>query len=42
MRTIQRTIAAALLFSQDNKLLLGKKDPKSGGVYVNYRHLPGG
>lgn len=42
MREIQRTIVAALIFSQDGKLLLGKKDPSKGGVYVDYWHTPGG
>lgn len=42
MREIHRTIASALLFSSDGKLLLGKKDPNSGGVYLDCRHLPWG
>lgn len=42
MREIHRIIASALLFSSDGKLLLGKKDPTSGGVYLDCRHLPGG
>ncbi|MEK7540488.1 MAG: NUDIX hydrolase [Patescibacteria group bacterium] len=42
MREIQRTIVAALIFSQDNKLLLGRKDPSKGGVYLDCWHTPGG
>ncbi len=42
MRTINRTIVSALLISQDNKLFMGKKDPKGGGVYSDCWHIPGG
>ena len=42
MRTIQRTIASALIFSKDGKLLMGKKDPAKGGVYPDCWHIPGG
>ncbi|KKR08308.1 MAG: hypothetical protein UT32_C0002G0071 [Parcubacteria group bacterium GW2011_GWC2_39_14] len=42
MRTINRTIVSALIFSSDNKLLLGKKDPTKGGVYPDCWHIPGG
>lgn len=42
MREIQRIIVAALIFSQDNKLLLGRKDPVKGGVYSDCWHTPGG
>jgi 8-oxo-dGTP pyrophosphatase MutT (NUDIX family) len=42
MRTIHRVIAAGLIFSKDGKLLMGKKDPESGGVYADCWHLPGG
>lgn len=42
MRTIQRTIVSALIFSIENKLLMGKKDPKKGGVYFDCWHIPGG
>ena len=42
MRTINRQIVSALIFSKDNKLLMGKKDPKAGGVYSEYWHIPGG
>lgn len=39
---IQRTIASALIFSKDGKLLMGRKDPSKGGVYPNAWHIPGG
>ncbi len=42
MRKIHRTIASALIFSKDNKLLLWKKDPNAGWVYPDCWHLPGG
>lgn len=42
MRTIQRNIVSALIFSKDGKLFQGKKDPKSGGVYIDCWHIPGG
>lgn len=42
MREIQRTIVSALIFSQDGKLLMGRKDPSKGGVYPNAWHIPGG
>ena len=42
MREIQRKIASALIFSQDHKLLMGKKDPMKGGVYSDCWHIPGG
>ena len=42
MREIQRTIVSALIFSKDGKLLMGKKDPKKGGVYADFWHIPGG
>jgi 8-oxo-dGTP pyrophosphatase MutT (NUDIX family) len=42
MRTIHRTIASALIFSQDGKLLMGMKDPNNGGVYADCWHIPGG
>jgi 8-oxo-dGTP diphosphatase len=42
MRTIHRTIVSALIISSDNKLLLGKKDPLGGGVYLDKWHIPGG
>ncbi|MGF7229667.1 MAG: NUDIX hydrolase [Candidatus Saccharibacteria bacterium] len=42
MKTIDREIVSALIFSKDGKLLMGMKDPKSGGVYVDCWHIPGG
>lgn len=42
MRTIERQIVSALIFSRDNKLLMGMKDPKDGGVYSDCWHIPGG
>lgn len=42
MRTVQREIVAAIIFSKDNKILMGRKDPKSGGVYIDCWHIPGG
>jgi 8-oxo-dGTP pyrophosphatase MutT (NUDIX family) len=42
VRVIRRTIVSALIFSKDGKLLIGKKDPNSGGVYPDCWHIPGG
>ena len=42
MRTIQRKIVSALIFSKDGKILMGKKDPSKGGVYPDVWHIPGG
>jgi 8-oxo-dGTP pyrophosphatase MutT (NUDIX family) len=42
MRTIHRDITSALIFSKDGKLLMGMKDPRSGGVYADCWHIPGG
>lgn len=42
MRTIFRDIVAAMIFSKDDKLLIGMKDAKSGGVYNDCWHIPGG
>ncbi len=42
MRTIQRKIVAALIFSKDKKIFQGMRDPKSGGVYIDCWHIPGG
>lgn len=42
LRRIKRDIVSALIFSKDDKLLLGKKDPKKGGVYSDCWHIPGG
>jgi 8-oxo-dGTP pyrophosphatase MutT (NUDIX family) len=40
MRTIEREIVSALIVSSDNKLFVAKK--KSGGVYADCWHIPGG
>jgi 8-oxo-dGTP pyrophosphatase MutT (NUDIX family) len=42
MRTIHRNVVSALIISKDNKILLGIKDPKIGGVYSGCWHFPGG
>lgn len=42
MRIIHRTIVSVLIFSKDNKLLMGMKDPHKGGVYADCWHIPGG
>lgn len=40
MRTIERNIVGAFIFSSDNKVLLGHN--KKGGVYQNQLIVPGG
>lgn len=42
MRIINRNIVAGLIISRDNKVFMGKKDPKKGGVYCECWHIPGG
>ncbi len=42
MRTIQRKIVSALIFSADERLFMGKKDPNQSGVYADCWHIPGG
>lgn len=42
MKTIHRDIVAALIFTADNKLFMGMKDPAGGGVYADCWHIPGG
>lgn len=42
MREIHRNIVAAAIVSADGRILLGKKDPKRGGVYTDRWHIPGG
>ena|SRR5579883_1488528 len=42
MKTIERRIVVAYIVSRDGMLLLGKKAPSSGGVYVDSWHNPGG
>ena len=39
---MHRDIVSALIFSKDNKLFLGMKPPKDGGVYPDCWHIPGG
>ena len=42
MRSIERRIVSAFIVSSDGKVLLGKKDPEKGGVYLDAWHSPGG
>jgi len=42
MRTINRIIASAVILSKDNKILMLKRNPKGGGVYLDYWQIPGG
>lgn len=42
MKTIHRNIVSALIFSKDDLLFIGMKDPKKGGVYSDCWHIPGG
>ncbi len=42
MREIHRTIASALIFSKDNKLLMWRKDSNSWWVYLDCWHIPWG
>jgi 8-oxo-dGTP pyrophosphatase MutT (NUDIX family) len=42
MRTIQRNIVGAFVFSNDNKVLLGRHDPQNGGTYTGSWVIPGG
>lgn len=42
MRSVERRIVSAYIVSSDGKILLGKKDPEKGGVYLNSWHGPGG
>jgi 8-oxo-dGTP pyrophosphatase MutT (NUDIX family) len=42
MRTLHRDIVSTIIFSKDGKLLQAHKDPKSGGVYADCWHIPGG
>lgn len=39
---INRIIASVIIFSQDGKMLMGRKDPNKGGVYASAWHIPGG
>jgi ADP-ribose pyrophosphatase YjhB (NUDIX family) len=42
LREIDRKIVSAVILSNDNKLLMGRKDPAKGGVYPDAWHIPGG
>lgn len=42
MKTIHRIIVSALIFSKDDKLLMCKRNPKGGGVYIDCWQIPGG
>ncbi|MDB5190042.1 MAG: hypothetical protein JWN49_368 [Parcubacteria group bacterium] len=42
MRSINRDIVSALIFSKDGKLFQGMKNPTDGGVYSDCWHIPGG
>lgn len=43
MRTIERDIVGAVIFSKDGKIFHAKKTPKGGGVYSDdCWHIPGG
>jgi len=42
MKTIEREIVSALIFSKDGKLFQGMKAREKGGVYSDCWHIPGG
>jgi len=42
MRSINRDIVSALIFSKDGKLFQGMKAEGKGGVYSDCWHIPGG
>lgn len=42
MRTIDREIAAVMIFSKDGKLFQGFRDPNGGQIYPDSWHIPGG
>jgi len=42
LREIDRPIAALIIISGDNKILMGLKDPSKGGVFADAWHIPGG
>ena len=42
LREIEREIVSALIFSKEGRLLMGRKDPKKGGVWTDRWHIPGG
>ena len=39
---INRVIAAAIIITSDNGIVMGLKDPTGGGVYPDAWHIPGG
>ncbi len=42
MRTFEKDVAGAIIFSQDERILMGMKKPGNNGVYGGYWILPGG
>ncbi len=42
MKKTKRDVVAALIYSKDKKLLMAFKDERTGGVYKNCWHIPGG
>jgi 8-oxo-dGTP pyrophosphatase MutT (NUDIX family) len=42
MDVVHRDCVVGLIMTSDGKILLGKKDPRRGGVYPECWHLPGG
>lgn len=42
MREIARDIACAVIISGDSRILMGRKHPGGGGVFVNCWQIPGG
>jgi len=42
LREIERDIASLVIVSSDGYILMGLKDPKQGGVYPDFWHIPGG
>lgn len=42
MREIERQIVSAIIFSAEGKILLGRKHPEKGGVFIDCWHIPGG
>src|SRR5437870_9549491 len=42
MRKFKKEVAAAVILSEDDRVLMGMKKPNSTGVYIGYWVLPGG
>lgn len=42
LRIVERKIVATYIFSADNLLLMGRKNPQQPGAYPDAWHLPGG